>query len=301
MCLARSAGAAEGVSSTSPVGPIPPSPSSYTPPDTVSAVRDLYRRMSVPVRVNGQGPFPFVVDTGANRTVISRELATQLGLPVGSPASVNGVAGIQMALTTSARLDVGARHHLDAPLLIFPQDDIGGPGLLGLDDLDGQAVTLDFRLQTLRVEPGRQLAMDARAITLGARRRSGQLTFVDAALDGQRLTAFMDTGADSTIGNLALRAKAANREPDRLSFHTSIMSATGQTIEGEIADLPRLRIGRLTLSTWPVTFADLHTFRMWNMIDKPALLLGVDVLSRFDYVCLDFARNQVRFRLPQTT
>jgi len=60
-----------------------------------------------------------------------------------------------------------------------------------------------------------------------------------------------------------------------------------------------LRIGRLTLPTWPVTFADLHTFQMWHMVDRPAILLGVDVLSRFDYVCLDFARNQVRFRVPR--
>jgi hypothetical protein len=36
---------------------------------------------------------------------------------------------------------------------------------------------------------------------------------------------------------------------------------------------------------------------MWNMIDKPAILLGVDILSRFQYVCLDFARDEVRFRL----
>jgi hypothetical protein len=65
----------------------------------------------------------------------------------------------------------------------------------------------------------------------------------------------------------------------------------------EIADLPALHVGDLRLPAWPVAFADLHTFHMWNMIDQPAILLGVDVLSRFQYVCLDFARDEVRFRM----
>jgi len=37
---------------------------------------------------------------------------------------------------------------------------------------------------------------------------------------------------------------------------------------------------------------------MWNLTDKPAILIGVDLLSRFESVCLDFARNEVRFRPP---
>jgi hypothetical protein len=38
---------------------------------------------------------------------------------------------------------------------------------------------------------------------------------------------------------------------------------------------------------------------MWDLTRTPAILLGVDVLSRFEYVSLDFARAEVRFRLPQ--
>src|ERR1700679_4089947 len=86
----------------------------YTPPVNIAAVNDLYKRMTAPIRVNGHGPFPFVVDTGSNQTVISAELAAQLGLSLGDPAPLNGVAGIQMAPTTRARLDVGPRRHRDA-------------------------------------------------------------------------------------------------------------------------------------------------------------------------------------------
>ncbi|MGI9169828.1 MAG: retroviral-like aspartic protease family protein, partial [Caulobacteraceae bacterium] len=65
------------------------------------------------------------------------------------------------------------------------------------------------------------------------------------------------------------------------------------------ADLPQLRVGGMRLPNWPVAFADLHTFQMWDLTRKPAILLGVDVLSRFQSVCLDFSRNEVRFRLPE--
>src|SRR3546814_17311030 len=41
---------------------------------------DARRRMAVQVMVEGQGPFSFLVDTGAERTVIARELAERLGL-----------------------------------------------------------------------------------------------------------------------------------------------------------------------------------------------------------------------------
>src|SRR5258708_686710 len=43
---------------------------------TIETSNDPYRRMTAPISLNGQGPYFFVVDTGANQSVISRELAT---------------------------------------------------------------------------------------------------------------------------------------------------------------------------------------------------------------------------------
>jgi predicted aspartyl protease len=269
----------------------------YTPPANIAAVNDIYHRMTAPVRINGEGPFPFVVDTGSNQTVISAELAGRLGLALGDPAALNGVAGVQMAPTARALLEVGPRRRRDATLSILAQADIGGSGLLGLEDLDGQEVTLDFGAKALRIETGGRAVNGLGSVALKARRRDGQLILVDASLAGTRLTAFLDSGAQNTIGNMALRAMAFTRNPTSPWYQTPIVSATGQTILAEIADLPHLRVGSLTLPNWPVAFADLHTFRMWDLVDRPAILLGVDVLSRFESVCLDFARDEVRFRL----
>src|SRR5579862_8607771 len=110
----------------------------YTPPSEIAAVADLYRRMTVAIRVNGAGPFGFVVDTGANQSVISRELALQLNLPLGPEAPLNGVAGVQIAPTTTAHLEVGKRALPERTLSVLPQAGIGGLGMLGLDVIGDQ-------------------------------------------------------------------------------------------------------------------------------------------------------------------
>jgi predicted aspartyl protease len=272
----------------------------YVPSASIATVADIYRRMTVPVMIQGQGPFAFVVDTGANQSVLSADIVAQLGLPMGPERPLNGVAGIQIAPTTVATLTVGGRNHSDVQLSVLPGGAMGGAGLLGLDLLEGRRLTLDFGRQTLRID-GRHASRDPADVAVKALRRDGQLTFVKADLAGIPVVAFLDSGAQNTIGNMTLRAMALTRNPKSVWTPTPILSATGQTISAEIADLPALRIGGFHLPNWPVAFADLHTFRMWKLIDQPAILVGVDVMSRFQYVTLDFARDEVRFRLPRAT
>jgi hypothetical protein len=239
-----------------------------------------------------------VVDTGANQSVISAELAEKLNLARGPIEPLNGVAGVQQTPTTRADLTMGAAVQTGVVLSILSERAIGGDGLLGLDRLDGHELILDFQDQTLEIWPPRRLFRDPGDIAVKARRRDGQLTLVDADLAGIPLVAFLDSGAQNTIGNMALRQLALTRNPTTRWSATPIVSATGQSIDAEMADLPHLRVGGMRLPNWPVAFADLHTFRMWDLVERPAILLGVDVLSRFEQVCLDFNRNEVRFRLP---
>src|SRR5436190_17553496 len=54
-------------------------------------------RMTVPVHVDNRGPFQFVVDTGANHTVVGVETAARCSLPSDGVAAVHGIAGVQPA------------------------------------------------------------------------------------------------------------------------------------------------------------------------------------------------------------
>jgi len=272
----------------------------YVPPSNLQVIADVYRRMTLSVRINGAGPFDFVVDTGANQSVIATELADQLGLRLGPTSPLNGVAGIEDAPTTTARLEIGRRGALPQTFSLLPRAGIGGDGMLGLDSIGRAALTLDFARQSLRIDSGFGNWRDPDAIAVKATRRDGQLTLVKVSIGAIRLTAFIDSGAQSTIGNMALRQLAIARSPVVAWAGTRIISSTGQSMTAEIADLPDLRVGDLRLPMWPVAFADLHTFQMWNLVEAPALILGVDILSRFESVCIDFARDEVRFVMPRT-
>jgi len=273
--------------------------SHYQPPTRISAVMDIYKRMTTSVKVAGAGPYQFVADTGANQSVVSTEVAAKLGLLLGPAQQLNGVAGVQLTPTTEASVEIGPRPKRQATLSVLPEAAIGAPGMLGLDLLDGAQLTLDFSRQTLTIDDdvGRSGMNDE--IHLKAHRRDGQLTLVDADLAGIRVTAFLDSGAQDTIGNMALRDLAVTRYPLTPFRPIPIVSVTGQSIDAVFADLPGLRIGGLSVPSWPVAFADLHTFRMWDLVNRPAILIGVDILSRFETVCLDFRRDEVRLRLPR--
>jgi hypothetical protein len=59
-----------------------------------------------------------------------------------------------------------------------------------------------------------------------------------------------------------------------------------------------MRLGGLTIERMSAVFSDLHTFAIWGLRDRPALLIGMDVLRCFNAVELDFGHQLVRFHLP---
>ena len=62
---------------------------------------DGYDRMTVPVRLQGTGPYRFLVDTGADRTAVSRELASGLKLAAGEEAELHSISGASTIKTVT--------------------------------------------------------------------------------------------------------------------------------------------------------------------------------------------------------
>jgi hypothetical protein len=271
--------------------------SKLTPDKAIETSVDPYSRMTAPVMLNGKGPYYFVLDTGANQSVVSQELALMLDLPPGQPVTLHGVAAAEPAPTAVvARVEVGGRLERDVTMPVLPQAAIGAPGILGIDRLHNQRLKLDFRARRLTVERSHWEDTPPYTTVVQARQRFGQLTIVDADLAGIPVAAFLDSGAQRTIGNPALLQLATLRLPKDKMFEVPIISVTGRVIPGEIALLPVLRLGKVRLIDISVTFADLHVFQIWGL-EKPAILLGMDGLSVFDSVSIDFGRSEVWFEL----
>jgi predicted aspartyl protease len=123
----------------------------------------------VPVRVNGRGPFDFILDTGASSSTISESLSRRLDLPdTGETAHISGVAGDTVApIVTVRRWTLGGQrlHGRDLPALDLDSDPGAGPvnGLLGSDERRRFGVVrLDYK--------NRRLVLRARRAPTGAGR-----------------------------------------------------------------------------------------------------------------------------------
>lgn len=265
----------------------------------VATGRDAALRMVAPVMINGAGPFNFMVDTGANRSCVSRELAERLALPAGPQAAVSTVAGRSLRPTVHVdRLHVGPREQrkVNVPSLKLVGEE-AMDGILGVDWLKGRKLVLDFKGRMLSITPPRRESDAPNRVVVPARRRSGQLTMVDADVDGQQISAMIDSGSELTIGNPALRRLVSRSNHGFVGPQSKVTLVTvvGETFQGDMAYLPFMRLGGLNLGNVPVVFADSHVFDMWGLKSKPALVLGMDLLSEFTAVALDFGLSTVRF------
>ena len=112
--------------------------------------------------------------------------------------------------------------------------------------------------------------------------------------------AVIDTGSQITIGNLALRDKLVRRRRGKFETVTAT-GVTGKSVDLQLAQIAELRLGPVTLRNVPMAFADVPPFKVFGLSDRPALLLGTDLLETFRRVSLDFRARKVRFQLRRCT
>ena len=116
LLAAVAAVATQMVTTAAPAQPVAV-PAAETVPevDVIQLENERYRRMTVPVTIGDDGPFRFMLDTGAQATVVSRDLADRLALIDRKPAILVGMAS-RMPVETAAIDDVRARQ----PVVLHP-------------------------------------------------------------------------------------------------------------------------------------------------------------------------------------
>ena len=290
----------------------PPSAASAAEPDPATlAFGDDHSRMTVPVTIAGAGPFAFIVDTGAQRTVIARELAATLGLAPGRIVRVTGMTGsdsVGTVVIPSLKVGVVGSAGIEAPAIAAAN--LGARGLLGIDTVQDHAVTIDFDAKTMAVTPSRKRGSRDRAapdeIVIRARSLFGQLVVTDAYCDGIRIRVILDTGTSVSMGNAALRRRITRKGISQgghggRTQSVALTGVTGETVVAEYSTIDRVSIGSVVLGALPVAFTavDAPPFRVFGLAERPAMLLGMDVLQLFRRVDIDFANREVRLALPR--
>ena len=261
---------------------------------------DGYERLTVPVRLGAAGPYRFLVDTGSDRTAVSRELAGKLGLAGRDQLVMHSATGAsQVRIAFLPEIFTGKRSVRDIRAPMLDAANIGADGILGIDSLHSQRVVFDFLAQRLSIHSGRAAqGQDDNVIVVRARRLQGRLVITDAEVNGERVAVVLDTGSSLTVGNAALRRKLERRGGINPVGPIDLVSVTGASLRGELGRVDRLDIAGARLEGLSIAFAEAHTFRQLGLGRKPALLLGMNALRGFDRVTIDFAGRSVSLMLP---
>jgi hypothetical protein len=106
--------------------------------------------VAAPVRVNGQGPFLFLLDTGGSSTMLSSHLAARLQLAPRARYAIDTIAGSTMALAGQVEsLELGTQDWRRPEVLWMPLDSLQAldprlEGVIGLDLLTQVDFLLDY-------------------------------------------------------------------------------------------------------------------------------------------------------------
>ncbi|WP_162149134.1 retropepsin-like aspartic protease [Asticcacaulis benevestitus] len=299
-----------GRTQTIVANPLQPKPGSEPSPAgldsaSLAARTDANNHLTIEVMIDGKGPYRFVVDTGAERSVIAGNVAAALGLKQDKSIILEGIGGrITVPTVQVANLSFGPfqRHGLALPVL--PRSNLFADGYLGLDAINGTRVTFDFQNHALHVEQALHQPEAAGPDTARVRARgnNGRLRVFDCTVNSVGAIAFIDSGAEVSVGNRALYNKliSRNHNPDSSAIMT-LTGVTGGTVTGELIPIYRIRIRDLSFTDGTLVIADVPDFSMWKIEeDRPALLIGMDYLRQFSSVSIDYRNKEILFELSET-
>lgn len=243
-------------------------------------------RIWVPVTIGGQGPFRFILDTGASVSGIAVPLAQKLGLRRIGSVRMNGIGGLtdmqfyeakDVVYGGGIRQGSAAFGGLDLPL--------GGGGLLAAGLFTTHDSDLDCGAGEWRVHPqGRDdfsgLSRLPGVIEPGG--RGSARIVLDAVLDGQKYRLLADTGAPGEVLLFSSEVRRSGLWSDDRPFSPTPLQGIGGTSEriGRIVRAGHLAIGEFTFDAPLVRLYDPKDFNR-NTLHYDGIV-GLAVLQRLD-------------------
>lgn len=275
-------------------------PTEPVQPEHIALENERNDRVTVPVTIQGTGPYRFMVDTGAQATVVSSALADRLGLTERKQAMLVGLASTEAVETAEIPdFGLGSREFDIRVAPILPAENLGGAdGILGLDSLQDQRVLIDFVQNKILVANAKALGGNrGYEIIVKARRKLGQLIITNARVNGIDTDVIIDTGSQGSVGNIALLDRL--RQAAGLGQDT-MTDVNGKELTAVVKVGREVRIDNITLNSIPILFAEAPPFKALGLDKAPALILGINELKLFRRVAIDFDKRQVLFDLPST-
>lgn len=278
--------------------PVPPTGSRIAMPKdgeddavviTLDAWTDTYGRPTASVKLNGQGPFAFLVDTGSTATVMAERVASALGAKMTGELTVAGATGTAVRpYAVIDTLQTGAVTKNDIRIAVLSDNGLArGDGILGADVFAGKRLVFNIREKIVRVESTERASRGA--IRGNIRLRHGMLAEVEGRVGNVPAKLMLDTGADYCIANPVLGETLRRAHPMQQRYsNVRITGVTGHRIFGEFVMLPRVDVRAFSVRDAGAVIADAPIFKMWDLENEPAMIVGVDLLSRLDSFSIDY-------------
>jgi predicted aspartyl protease len=262
---------------------------------------DHLGRVVAQVMVDGKGPFRFVVDTGANHSTVSPQLAAYLGLTpsLARPIRVTGVTGSgQFASVPIEMLKAGDLEIANSRFpVIWSRMMAGAAGILGAAGLRQDRLVVDFVRDRVLITRSRTESFPRGFTTVWAMRLHGGLLSVPGRVGDVPVRAIVDTGSQYTLGNAVLYRELFERERGKGRYvATDVYGATHQVGAGKLQVVPPIDLGAIKIGGVALVFGDFHIFQAWHLTGRPTIILGMDVLGTVKAFAVDFRYGEIGFK-----
>lgn len=255
----------------------------------------------LPVQVNGEGPFQFILDTGAGTSLLSSELAKQLRVKIISTKEGQSAGGtVSVSLARIDSLALGAAKIDDVDVGIVDLSHIGKTigakidGDIGYNFLKHFRITIDYQNCDIRFDDPKRTESFGRSAQAEVRMRLASLAkpllLVDAHADGRGPFQFaIDTGTSTT----AISPEIAQQ----LGLKSSPMGSgttAGAQVNVAAGSLKSFQLGGARIDDLVVVVADFFAMLSQAVGARLDGIIGYNFLRNFKVV-IDYPGE--RFRL----
>nr|WP_199047957.1 retropepsin-like aspartic protease [Dyella sp. ASV24] len=257
---------------------------------------------TVPVYVNGKGPYPFILDTGADGSAVYRWFADQAQLPkvAGKEEDLSGQTG--SAKVSMFRMDdvsLGGLHDHNAEAYGLPDRKDGGQqaGVLGNDFVDKAVVVFDFPCRQVSIYPKpadvQKILGGAHVVHAGVDQGTTLLT-LPVTVSGAEGIAVLDTGSRQTRLTPSFASKAGiDVASSAFRDDAAIYGTSGNKRVPRTGPVGEVRFAGLALANATAQVVDLPMLAD-DFHGEPAMLLGADLVGRYRLI-YDHASKTIGF------